>query len=602
MARPNKQLSEAVDRLSDDPHATRDHIAQLRNALASDSELLDRMNDEAKLGHIKAFVIGEQGPAGYYDIQSGTVTLPAVSFRPAGVSDSGDLAAVLKLQDMSIRFGNSVYADTSGHKIPVSQEMLGNLQRAINDSPVLAAQMKTAVSAVPDPHLIKFEILDAGFGAGATYDGDSKSISIPAARLQNTSATNREGFDPFSMVYTLAHETQHGFNHTAKRKAYDVFDREVREIARDRSPINDYTAPIGRLIGAGRQDEAKAEIAGWNAVVSMVKQVRPEADLDVIGQMQNIRGHLFVEKNLATRKFEGRPGLAFGPELSLEPTAANIETLGKNYFDRFPAGTPGKTAREVSTLGPHREADYANYYGRNAIERLITIDRKHARAIDGVEPQMHIDMAALRLNERLIERLGLEIDPRPEQRQPYYDTSRSPFALQHFDHTKTGRSLNQHVPIDAAVLADDPVAVGRERLTPREQGHPDHGLYSQIATQVRQQDQKHGRQWDETSERMTASLLVLAKENGLSQVDHVVFSTNKERVAAGENVFVVQGRLDDPAHLRAHMKTDEAVRTPEAASFEKVEAINERMARQTAQAQALGQMPEEAPKGPGMGR
>lgn len=50
MARPNKQLSDAVDRLSDDLHATRDHISQLRNALASDSELLDRMNDEAKKG------------------------------------------------------------------------------------------------------------------------------------------------------------------------------------------------------------------------------------------------------------------------------------------------------------------------------------------------------------------------------------------------------------------------------------------------------------------------------------------------------------------------------------------------------------------------
>nr|WP_252255600.1 XVIPCD domain-containing protein [Lysobacter capsici] len=82
----------------------------------------------------------------------------------------------------------------------------------------------------------------------------------------------------------------------------------------------------------------------------------------------------------------------------------------------------------------------------------------------------------------------------------------------------------------------------------------------------------------------------------------MVFSTRNERVAAGENVFVVQGRLDDPAHLRAHMKTDEAVRTPEAASFEKVEAISERMARQMPQAQALGQMPEEAPKGSGMGR
>lgn len=50
------------------------------------------------------------------------------------------------------------------------------------------------------------------------------------------------------------------------------------------------------------------------------------------------------------------------------------------------------------------------------------------------------------------------------------------------------------------------------------------------------------------------------------------------------------------------MKTDEAARTQEAASFETVEAVNERIALQTAQAQALGQTQEEAHKMQGMGR
>lgn len=602
MVRPNKPLSDAIGRLLEDPDAGAERVVQLRDALASDGKLLDRMNDEARLGHIKAFVITEDAPVGRYDIPSGTLALPAASFGPSGARASEDLAAILKLQDMSVRFGNSVYTDASGNKTPISQEMLGNLQRSINESPVLAAQMKAAVSASPSPHLINFSILDAGFGAGATYDGDSKSINVPAARLQTTSASDKDGFDPFSMAYTLAHEAQHGFNHAAKRQAYDVFDREVREIARDGNPINDYTAPIGKLIGAGRQDEARAEIAGWNAVVSMVRQSKPEADLDAMGRVQNIRGHLFVEKNFAARKFEGRPGLIFGPDLSLEPTAANIETMGQRYFDRFPADTPGKNAREVSTLGPHREADYANYYGRNAIERLITIDRKHARTIDGVEPQMHIDMGALKLSERLIERLGLEIDPRPQQRQAYYDTSQSPPALRHFDHTKTGPSLNQHVPIDPAVLKDEPVALVRDRPTPTQQGHPDHDLYTQIAAQVRHQDQQHGRQWDGTSERMTASLLALAKENGLSQVDHVVFSARPDRAAAGEHVFLVQGRLDDPAHVRTHMKTEEALRTPEAVSFAKVDALNDRKAEQASDLQPSRQVQDETQKGPHAGR
>ena len=138
--------------------------------------------------------------------------------------------------------------------------------------------------------------------------------------------------------------------------------------------------------------------------------------------------------------------------------------------------------------------------------------------------------------------------------------------------------------------------------SPSQAGHPDHGLYSQIASHVREHDRQSGRPWDEVSQRMTASLLALAKEGGLSQVDHVVFSRKSEHVAAGENVFVVQGRLDDPANLRAHMKTDEAVRTPEAASFDKVEAVIERMAPQTARAQTPGQMPEEPYKVQGMAR
>lgn len=207
-------------------------------------------------------------------------------------------------------------------------------------------------------------------------------------------------------------------------------------------------------------------------------------------------------------------------------------------------------------------------------------------------------------DEQAIARLAAPIPNFPYTRnEPLIDQNGDGVLTQRDAYLRDYRALMQRSPTQSGAGAE--VSGPREapgRSDPSRPGHPDHGLYSQIAGQVREQDRQHGRQWDETSERMTASLLVLAKDSGLSQVDHVVFSIKNEHVAAGENVFVVQGRLDDPAHLRAHMKTDEAARTPEAASFEKVEAINERIARQTAQAQALGQTPEETPKGPGMGR
>lgn len=42
---------------------------------------------------------------------------------------------------------------------------------------------------------------------------------------------------------------------------------------------------------------------------------------------------------------------------------------------------------------------------------------------------------------------------------------------------------------------------------------------------------------------MTASLLVLAKEQGLSRVDHVVLNNPTEGLARGERVFIVEGAV-----------------------------------------------------------
>lgn len=89
--------------------------------------------------------------------------------------------------------------------------------------------------------------------------------------------------------------------------------------------------------------------------------------------------------------------------------------------------------------------------------------------------------------------------------------------------------------------------------------HPDHALLQQIRGHVAALDRSHGRGYDEQSERISYSLLGLAKGNGLSRVDHVVPSERNAFVEhPGEHIFIVQGRLDDPAHMRAHMRTDVA--------------------------------------------
>ena len=139
-------------------------------------------------------------------------------------------------------------------------------------------------------------------------------------------------------------------------------------------------------------------------------------------------------------------------------------------------------------------------------------------------------------------------------------------------------AANQAVPEQQPELEPEPAT---ERMAqPAEQGpwtplnpdHPDHALYQQIREGVTKLDEAHGRSYDETSERLTGSLMVLAKSNGLDSVDHVVLSQPTANQPGGQNVFVVQGELDNPGHQRAGMPTALAVKTPFEESLEQFDA------------------------------
>lgn len=150
---------------------------------------------------------------------------------------------------------------------------------------------------------------------------------------------------------------------------------------------------------------------------------------------------------------------------------------------------------------------------------------------------------------------------------------------------------------------ESPSASPKTALLPSQPGHADHALYQQIKSGVMQLDAEHGKEWDGASQRMTASLLALAKEEGLSRVDHVALNNPTPQLAGGEKVFVVQGALNDPAHQRAHMPTIEAVQTPETQSFDRLQALNQTQAQAREQQQALEQSQQAVTQaGPSMTR
>lgn len=101
----------------------------------------------------------------------------------------------------------------------------------------------------------------------------------------------------------------------------------------------------------------------------------------------------------------------------------------------------------------------------------------------------------------------------------------------------------------------------------------DEPLYRQAEAAVRRLDAGLGRDYDETSARMAASLAWLAKESTLTRIDHVVLSEQNDSVRKGENVFVVQGDLHDASRRMAYMKTADAVNTSVEASLARMQSL-----------------------------
>jgi len=131
----------------------------------------------------------------------------------------------------------------------------------------------------------------------------------------------------------------------------------------------------------------------------------------------------------------------------------------------------------------------------------------------------------------------------------------------------------------------------RTQAWPSKPDHPDYPLFQQIRGGVAAVDAEYGRTFDATSERMSASLFVLAKGNGLTRADHVVMSSATATSPEAEFVFLVEGDIGDPAGRRASMRTRQAVETPVEEAMQQLEAQNQE--QQQLQAQQMEQQVQE---------
>lgn len=146
-----------------------------------------------------------------------------------------------------------------------------------------------------------------------------------------------------------------------------------------------------------------------------------------------------------------------------------------------------------------------------------------------------------------------------------------------------GLQLATNVPVPPAPPAP---------LSPADREHPDHAMLEQVRAGVLAMDRQVGKGYDEASERLSRSLLAASRDHrprypdrpdlslsttALGRVDHVVLGTD------GRHAFAIEGDPTDPAHRRAAVVVEEALRTSIERSDQSLAAANEQIARERGQ-------------------
>lgn len=546
MVTPNTALEGAIAHFAQQPGVSAADISQLRAALASDPGLTTQMEAAATSGALHGFASAAPGapdrPVGNYDRATGIVTLPASSFNVSAATPPPDLHAVLRVQAMVVDFGSKSFADGTNAMHPVTADMLTNLQDTMNGSPALAEELKRAATTA-DPQQRQHRILEnfaftaPGAGVGGSFSAPTHTMNLVSESLATSTPGSNQRYDVHDLTFVIGHEVQHGFNAQVSSQRDANFVRDVRALAATPGPIHDYTALVEQHIQTSREDEAKAEIAGWNALRSRVEHDNGAVTLDALKKAAPGRVNDFIDT--ANGRLQPRANVTLNADLSMAQTPANVAAMGYNYFDRPVHPQPGDT-RQPMGLGHNYVSDYAN---RNAGWAVAVIGMEEQNAVHrhGAPPQVQINMAHAGLSEEMMEKAGLDLRP-AKQPIPYLDSSTQPAAKHAFDHTSDGPNQYKHVAIASARL-DDP-------------GHADHALFQQVRGHVVALDQSLGRAPDQYTNQISSALVVQARADGLHRVDQIALSDDGSRLWA---VQTPPGRTDHLFDRQTSVPTSEAM-------------------------------------------
>lgn len=155
----------------------------------------------------------------------------------------------------------------------------GYLRNAIESSPDLQRHL---LQAIDEGVIIR--LAKGGYpGALASYSPLERTMSVPYP----------DHGHPLELVAVAGHETRHALDGHGRSELVDTFLPAIEAIARSPGP-HDYTAPLLALVESRRTGEARAEIGGFNAVVSAMQRMDITPDPANIARMMPEQAQSFV--------------------------------------------------------------------------------------------------------------------------------------------------------------------------------------------------------------------------------------------------------------------------------------------------------------------
>lgn len=459
------------------------------------------------------------------------------------MASAGRTDAETRLEEMLAEYERMPKADGTP-----ADEADGYLRNAIEASPALRRDMLQAIEA---DNLTGFAKQTMS-GAVASYNVESGLMSVPSP----------DRGSPMDLVFVLGHETQHALD----RKPYleETFFPAIREIAASGREPHDYTAPIRDRIENSRTAEARAEIGGYNAVVSAMQKAGWSTGAEDMARAMPAMSRSFVAPDPA---HDGAPGLIpyqRNADGTVAFTAENVDRLKVVYADKLPA-----------TLGPTHVLDYRHNTLLQSLDAIHAGEQQRLRGGD-VPWMSHMPAdGAARLSERPgqgdVAMIPVTDQPKPAEGPRKFES----IGQYHVDFAALG--INRAVfryPSDGMITVSDrepaPGAFRHDHpecLVPRREAlqrldlqkivPDDPSLLRDAREGLARLGPVPGLADDPARDAAAAAMALKAAELGMTRIDHVLASRD------GGGLILAQGR--DPAAPQTQLARVELDGLPPAA-------------------------------------